>query len=92
MAYEFVDRQTYFAEIVCLNAGPQWAHMHLLRLVGLVEAKTNDQPTDFEVKYGGSARRYGVRRVSDNEWLIRDCQTPEDAEKWLVNHRAAMSR
>lgn len=88
----FAEDGKYFAELICLNAGPQWAHMHMLRCIDLVEPKTGEKSTEFEVKWGGPAKRYGVRRLSDNEWLIRDCQTPEEAEKWLVNHRAAMSR
>lgn len=86
----FAEDGKYFAELICLNAGPQWAHMHLLRCVSLVDPEPDEKPTDFEVKYGGPARRYGVRRLSDNEWLIRDCQTHEEAAAWLANHRAAM--
>lgn len=83
------DDGRFFAELLVLNAGDNWASVQELRYIelGLTDAIKQASAMDkFEVNWKGPHRKFAVSRKSDNEVIKDRMETKEEAFRFLSEH------
>jgi hypothetical protein len=76
---------SYFAEFMVRSAGPNWAHVEVLRQHAFISAESVvAKAKDAEVNWGGPAHKWRVQRPSDKAVLKSGFDTPDQANSWLA--------
>lgn len=84
---------SYFAEALVLASGPGFAKLHLLRHESLEgNAEPAADASGLFVKYNGPHDKYVVIRRSDGEKLKTGLASKVEAQRWLDDHLATISR
>lgn len=81
-----------YAELLVASSGVNFAKV---RVISFVRFEEDIVPTsegdDFEAGFISNRYKFGVKRKSDNTWLVKELDTQADAEGWLANHRKAIA-
>lgn len=77
---------SYFAELIIIAAGRQWAKVSVLRKVDLERATEGNGDAQFEVKWGGPHHKYRVIRLSDGHVIKDSFPDKEEANKYIAQH------
>lgn len=86
------DNRTFFAELLVLDAGPQYAKVHALRHVEIEALKMGGSVfPGYTVEFGGDHVKWRVLREADRKALKDGLPTQTDAFAWLANHLKAMA-
>ena len=85
------EDNSWFAEVLIMSTGPNWARVKLLRHVSLVEKATKaDAPIaenpQFEVNYGGVSAKHRVVRLSDKSVIKDGFATKAEAVKYMQDY------
>lgn len=91
----YAEDGSFYAEFMVLDSARLWAKVRLMREVSLVqevEGEVEVTAPEFEIKWGGPAKKHGVRRISDGQWVKQDCGTAEEAVSWLNDYKKALAR
>lgn len=85
-----VDDGTYYARLLVLSVGRNWAKVHVLEVhqltakdVDMTQAEAFD---GFEVKYRGPHCKFSVIRKKDNALLQEKMGSKAEAQAWLAQH------
>ena len=76
----------WFAELLVLSTGPNFAKVRQLSFVEFAQAGKADELA-FEIKHRGGAG-WSVKRKSDGIVMFEKGETREQAEKWVAEHTA----
>lgn len=81
-----------FADLLVASSGVNFAKVRIITFVKFEdEISQQDDDNDFAVEFVNNRYKYGVKRKSDNQWLMKELSTHADAEQWLSNHRKALA-
>lgn len=85
------DDMTWWAELIVMSLGRNWASVRKLRYVSLTTAdveqtKAGLTMADFTVKHRGPHRKWSVIRNSDQEVVFDGGQEQSTATNWLHDH------
>lgn len=86
------DDESFYAELLVKDAGPNWASFWLIQHVELapkVDAAEADEP--FVVGWGGPHQKHRVTRKADNEVLKSGFPSKAEARAWAIEHTKAMA-
>jgi hypothetical protein len=86
------EDEAFYAKLLVRDSGRLWALCAILSFVPLakeIEAPVNK---DYEVKRLGPQRKFGVRRLDDNEVIRDGFVDTEAANAWLAEHLKALGR
>lgn len=82
-----VDTGEWYAELLVLDCGRNWAKMFKLCEHKLTREETNEEiDSQFTVKHLGPHKKYAVIRKSDNETLRDGFTNKHEANAWLASH------
>lgn len=86
------DGMSYYAELLVVSCGANWARVKLLRKVILESAESviEDVQT-HEIKWAGPAAKYRVIRLSDKAVIRDGFEGKEDAATWLAGHKKTIA-
>lgn len=96
----FEDGSVY-AELLVMDCGPQWAKVAILSLIDLREAKADAETVresqevskaPYKVEWKGPNMKWTVIRSADGEKLKVECQSKEDAAKWLDGYLKTLNK
>lgn len=83
---------SYFVELFVRSAGPNWAHIEVLREHSFISAASVvEKAKDVKVEWGGPAHKHRVVRISDKAVLKHGFDTPEQANEWLAGNLSAVT-
>lgn len=76
----------WWANIIVRAVGRAEAQVQVLQheVLGDKEMLAKAPDADFDVKWRGPARKFGVIRKSDGELVKEDLPTKEDAQRWVA--------
>lgn len=83
---------SWFAELMIVSCGRNWANVLPLRHVELAEAAP--APTaeaKYKVMWRGMTHKHSVVRISDKEVIKSDFATAAEAAKWLEDYEATVA-
>lgn len=81
-----------YAELLVASSGVNFAKVRLIQFVRFDGPVTPEKEgDDYEATFISNRYKFGVRRLADNQWLVKDLDTQADAEAWLANHRKAIA-
>jgi len=84
------DSREWFAEVYVVEVGTAFARVRPLRFVDLAEEAPAGAgvpgDVDFEVKWMGPARKWGVVRLSDKAAIYSDLPSKDAAQAKLAQH------
>lgn len=86
---------SFYAELLVITSGKQFATVKLLRHVELERTVKKDAPEaqmhpDYRIEWGGVAEKHRIVR-SDGEVMAKGLQKKADAEAWLKDHLAQLA-
>lgn len=82
-----VDTGEWYAELMVLDCGRNWAKLFKLCEHKLTREEHNEEiDSQFTVKHLGPHKKYAVIRKSDNETLRDGFTNKHDANAWLASH------
>lgn len=85
------DGKTY-AELLVASSGVNFAKVRVISFVTFEEdIAPSEESAEYEAAFINNRYRFGVKRKSDNTWLVKELDTQADAEEWLANHRKAIA-
>ena len=89
----WADDGTWMAEYVVLEAGRNWAKLHLLTVYHLTTSDQSltkaDQMTPYSVEHKGPHGKWTVIRKSDREVMSEGHETIQGATDWITNRMKA---
>lgn len=80
------EDNSWFAELIVLSSGLNWAKVKLLRYIPLVDGfpeEKKQQEDDFEILYAGVKARFRVIRKSDRATVKEGFPSHQEALKWV---------
>jgi hypothetical protein len=79
------EDNSWFAELIVLSSGLNWAKVRLLRYIPLVDGfpEEKKQEDDFEILYAGVKARFRVIRKSDRTTVKEGFPSQQEALKWV---------
>ena len=84
------EDNSWFAEVLVMSTGPNWARVKLLRYTPLAEksAKADAPVTNpqFDVNYGGVSAKHRVVRLSDKSVIKDGFATKAEAVKYMQEY------
>lgn len=82
----------YFAEFIVRSAGPNWAHVEILRVHKFVSAESVvNKAQSHEIKWGSPKTKFRVWRLSDKTVVKDGFDTPEQAAEWVAANEKAVA-
>lgn len=94
MSHIFVTAEdnTFCALLRVLSCGQLWAKTAVIWHKDLTETASVDTKEDriLEVQYVSNRYKWGVKRVSDGEWLSKDHPTEAEAQQVMANELLSM--
>ena|SRR3990167_3495703 len=87
------EDSAYLVEFIVRSAGPNWAHVEMLRSHVFVSAETvvAGAAKVFDVTWGSPHQKFRVQRMSDKEVLRSGFNTKEEANEWLAANLKALA-
>jgi hypothetical protein len=87
------DNRAYFAELLVVDAGAQYAKVALLREVKLeaLQAGASSAFPGYSIEYAGDHERWRIIREADRKVLKAHQASQADAFTWLTNHLKALA-
>lgn len=82
----FAEDGSVWAMLLVLSAGKVEAKVHVLQQVDTSGVEAIVETLDYEVKWRGPAKLFGVIRLSDGEVIKDMMQTKEEANTYLANY------
>ena len=78
----------WFAELIVISCGKNWAKVYPLRFVELSESAPEEAPVagKYYVKWRGEVHKHGVIRFSDKVVVKSGFPTAAEAKAWLAEH------
>ena len=84
------EDNTWFAELIVLSCGPNWAKVKMLRFVELVDVSTDQAApradSAYEVVWAGVKAKFRVVHKVDKTVPKEGFQTKVEAHKWLQDY------
>jgi hypothetical protein len=89
----FPEEGTYFAELLVVYAGNNTVRVRELSCVEFGESESQEEKSDYEIKWSGPIARWRITRKSDNVVLVDgdEVATRPLAEDWLRNYLKALA-
>ncbi len=85
------DDMSYFAELLVISCGNNWATVEILRHVPFATAQSViAEASAYEVKWKGPHHKFAVIRKADNEAVQTGFARAEDGAQWLAEHKTAL--
>lgn len=66
------ETNRYIGELVVISNGQNWAKVEEVFYREFGELESPDSNGQYEVKWISNRYKFGVRRISDGEWMIKD--------------------
>jgi hypothetical protein len=86
------EDESYYAELLVMDAGVGFAKVKMLRFVELEAAgESTEANSAFKIEWKGIAKKYSVIRKSDSVTLRDGFTKKFDAETWVRGHASAMA-
>lgn len=80
------EDMSYFAELIVLASGRNYAKVKLLQKFDIDEKEVEADKDEYRIHFVPS-RQFRVTRIRDNKIMQENLQTKEDAATWLAMHR-----
>ena len=66
------ESSRYIGELVVMSCGAQWAKVEEVFYKEFAAVEAVDVNDQFEAKWIGNRYKFGIRRKSDGEWMIKE--------------------
>lgn len=66
------DSSKFIGELVVMSCAPLWAKVEIIFYKEFDTAQSHDSTGAYETKWISNRYKFGVRRISDGEWMIKD--------------------
>ena len=84
------EDNSWFAELIVVSNGFNWAKVRLLRYIPLVDGFPGEkvhEEEEFDITYAGVKARFRVVRKSDRATLKEGFASKQDAVKWVQDYQ-----
>lgn len=80
---------SFYARFFVLGVGTAYLQVALLEHVVFNETASEEEESDYEIRFQGSIAKHRVYRKSDGQMMAEGIALKADAVKWIADHVAA---